>query len=436
MVGAVVLAIAISESAYQRASTSLANLEHRTRALADLSTLLRDILDAEAGQRGYLLSGRKEHLQPYDWATEDVGRALRELSAHYRDDSIMQGILHKLTEHAEAKLSELKTTIELFDAGRHDAWHELILSNIGKEKLDAVREAAAAMLDIESGRIVAERANVLRTLRISRIGIVVLLVFGVLALLLYLRQARVAIVARQQHAKELLAERDRLEREATKRTAELTELTQHLQYAREDERGRLARELHDELGALLTAAKIDTARLKRIVADSPPAFAERLQHLGATLDAGIALKRRIIEDLHPSSLKNLGLCAALEIQAREFEARCEARAQLQLQEVALSDSAQITVYRLVQEALTNVAKYARASQVWLSVAPDGQAACVSVKDNGVGFDPGQAGPGSHGLTGMRYRVQAEGGRVRIDSSPGRGTLIEAWLPLRELADGG
>ena len=122
----------------------------------------------------------------------------------------------------------------------------------------------------------------------------------------------------------MAGERDRLEGEVAARTAQLKELAQHLQTMREDERSRLARELHDELGALLTAAKLDVARLKsRLGASATPDAAERLAHLNETLNGGIALKRRIIEDLRPSSLSNLGLVAALEILLREFAARSE-----------------------------------------------------------------------------------------------------------------
>jgi signal transduction histidine kinase len=427
----VMLAIGINEMAYRNASASLASLQRRSEALKQTHTLLSKVLDAESGQRGYLLTGRPGYLEPYRGTVDDVAQSLRALALHYQDDDAVRGIVQALANRIDEKLSELKTTLDLYDQGREEAWRELMLSNIGKEKMDAVREAATALLDIESGRIVNEREHVMRTLRLSRIGIHVLALFGLVALFLYLRLVRRVDDVRHRHAEELLAERDRLERVVGERTAELTELARHLQTAREDERSHLARELHDELGALLTAAKIDTARLKRSLGDvASPAIAERLEHLGATLNSGIALKRRIIEDLRPSSLSNLGLKAALEIQVREFELRCEARVQPTLQAVSLSDSAQITVFRLVQEAMTNIAKYARASQVQLSVVCEGPTVRVAVRDDGVGFDPRTTGRGSHGLTGMRYRVEAEGGRLRVESAPGRGTLIEAWLPVR------
>lgn len=432
--GGVMLAIGINEMAYRNASASLVNLQQRTLALAETQHLLRGMLDAETGQRGFLLTGRSGYLQPYQWTVANLDKALAALAAHYRDDAVVRPIVQRLAERAQEKLSELTTTLELHDQGRDEAWRELMLSDIGKEKMDAVREAATALIDIELGRIVSERQHVLETLHLSRIGIHVLALLGMLALFLYLRLVRRVDDARHHHAQELLAERDRLEGVVGERTAELTELASHLQTAREDERSRLARELHDELGALLTAAKIDTARLKRSLGDRAPDIDERLEHLGSTLNAGIALKRRIIEDLRPSSLSNLGLNAALEIQAHEFESRCEARVHAALHEVALSDSAQITVFRLVQEALTNIAKYARASHVQLSVVPEGSMVHVAVRDNGVGFDPAAATRNSHGLMGMRYRVQAEGGRLRIDAAPGRGTLVEAWLPLRSSSE--
>ena len=233
----------------------------------------------------------------------------------------------------------------------------------------------------------------------------------------------------------MAGERDRLEQEVAARTAQLKELAQHLQTIREDERSRLARELHDELGALLTAAKLDVARLKsRLGASASADAAERLAHLNEALNGGIALKRRIIEDLRPSSLSNLGLVAALEIQLREFAARSEIAVVDQLEPVEVSPAAQLTIYRLVQEALTNVVKYAKASEVVVTLqAPSGGGALVSVRDNGVGFDTDVPRLARHGLIGMRYRVEAEGGTMRLSSKPGEGTLIEATLPPRPAA---
>ena len=168
------------------------------------------------------------------------------------------------------------------------------------------------------------------------------------------------------------AERDRLELEVAQRTAQLTELTHHLQTAREDERSRLARDLHDELGALLTSAKLDAARIKSRLAGTAPEALERLSHLVETLNSGIAMKRRIIEDLRPSALGNLGLVAALEILAREFAEQSGIAVHHALEPVPLEADAELVVYRLVQEAITNIAKYAKAKQVWVSLSAAGR----------------------------------------------------------------
>ena len=205
---------------------------------------------------------------------------------------------------------------------------------------------------------------------------------------MYLRQS----AALERHAAELKrtdAGRARpLEIEVAQRTAQLTELTQHLQTAREDERHRLARNLHDELGALLTSAKLDAARIKSRLAGTAPEALERLAHLVETLNSSIALGRRIIEDLRPSTLSNLGLVSTLEILAREFAERSGVAGALRAgARQAGSASAELMVYRLVQEAITNI------SQVRQGAAglgepgrrDDGQVQ-VSVRDDGVGFD--------------------------------------------------
>jgi signal transduction histidine kinase len=247
---------------------------------------------------------------------------------------------------------------------------------------------------------------------------------------------------RLQHLRALQAERDKLERAVQQRTETLTELARHLQTVREDERSHLARELHDEMGGLLTAAKLDLARLRARLPGMAPEVAERLEHLRATLDQGIVLKRRIIEDLRPSSLDNLGLQAALDILCREWSERSGVPIHSAVADLPLDPERSLVVYRLVQEALTNIAKYAQARNVMVRLAEVQGAAEVEVSDDGVGFNPqqrvrpqadGQArghGHGhGHGLVGMQFRVQSCGGTLRLQTAPGQGTRITARLPL-------
>jgi signal transduction histidine kinase len=251
---------------------------------------------------------------------------------------------------------------------------------------------------------------------------------SLLALFMYLRQTSALVAQRAERNRVIKAERDQLEIEIKTRTRQLIELTSHLQSVREDERALLARELHDELGALLTSAKLDVARLKSRLGTMTPEVTERIQHLTESLNNGIALKRRIIEDLRPSSLSNLGLVAALDILITEWSARTEVAVETELKPVRLLESGELTVYRLVQEALTNISKYAKASRVQVRLAAQDGVAHIAVRDNGVGFDPDRPRASVHGLLGMRYRLESEGGRLVLNSRPGQGTLIEAEIP--------
>lgn len=418
----------ISEGSYWRSVRTLDVLGTTGAAHMSLHALQRSILDAETGQRGYLLTSRNEYLQPYRNALQNIDESFLELDKYYSrdsDSSVALGKLHALTE---TRLSELAVTIRMHEDGRGAAATEIVLSDIGKEQMDAIRTVSAELMERESRYLVANRQDLLQTLSVNRIGVVILSLISLLALYLVLRRPS-ALERRQQGQRRLVqAERDRLEIEVKHRTTQLTELAHHLHTAREDERQRLARDLHDELGALLTSAKLDAARIKsRLVGSSPEALV-LLAHLVETLNGGIALGRRIIEDLRPSALSNLGLVATLEILAREFAEHSGVEVHSSLEPVALEAPAELMIYRLVQEAITNITKYAKATHVWLSLETrDGQVE-VSVRDNGVGFDITATPRSAYGLLGMRFRVEAEGGNLTLNSSPVEGTTITARLP--------
>ncbi|MEO6031319.1 MAG: CHASE3 domain-containing protein, partial [Burkholderiaceae bacterium] len=303
----------ISETSYQQAASSLESLKLTDTAHTAIQTLRRDLADAETSQRGYLLTGRKEYLTPYHAATTEVETTLDTLRRHYDPDKAGADLMQHVETVTRAKLSELDTTLRLYGEGNSDAWHELLMSNIGKEQMDSVRSLSEQLLQLESARIKAGRQSIDQTLRLSRIGITAMTALSLLALFMYLRKTNALDRQREEHQRRVEAERDQLEQKVLRRTAQLTELTRHLQTVREDERNRLARELHDELGALLTAAKLDLARLRSRLGATTPEVVERLAHLNEALNNGIALKRRIVEDLWPSALSNLGLVATLEI---------------------------------------------------------------------------------------------------------------------------
>lgn len=228
---------------------------------------------------------------------------------------------------------------------------------------------------------------------------------------------------------EALEQRDR---EATWARDQLRALSHRLQAAREEEGARIARELHDQLGQDLTALKLDLGRLKRSRQGAAGGAGELdawLDQMGDQIDACVESVRRISSELHPSVLDRLGLGAALEWLTRGFErasglpCRFEASGDPGSLEAPLAAA----LFRITQEALTNVARHAGATGVAVRLEGGTEALTVRIQDDGQGFDPATAGP-SLGLLGMRERARLVGGRLTVSTAPGRGTTLEARVP--------
>ncbi|WP_296356935.1 PAS domain-containing sensor histidine kinase [Ramlibacter sp.] len=205
---------------------------------------------------------------------------------------------------------------------------------------------------------------------------------------------------------------------------------------REQEKSRIARELHDELAQQLTALKMDTMWLRGNLGQREQALA-RLEGMLAMLDASVAATRRIAADLRPLVLDDLGLGAAVEWLAQNFTQRHGIPCDLDVNEdLELREPYATAVFRIVQESLANVAKHAHARRARVRVARMGDEMVVSVQDDGVGFrldDPRK--PQSLGLVGLRERAHLLKGTVGVDSRPGQGTRIEARIPVRDEEDG-
>ena len=425
---AALVLIGINEAGHMRSQEAVEAMNEGQQTRNAVNRLLQSMLDAETGQRGYLLTGNETYLEPYDKAVVTVQANLDELRNRYlkSPDDLQQ--FANLSREVSRKLAEMELSLRLRRQGNEDAWKLILHTDVGKEHMQSIRKQAHALIDRSAQTVEDSRHQIVQSLMLSRIGIATVTAIGLLAFYMYLRQARTLQQISQREQEVLEHERERLEGLVRERTASLSELASHLQQVREDERGFLARELHDELGALLTSAKLDVARLKSKIDHQAPDIAERLKHLNETLNSGIALKRRIIEDLRPSSLSNLGLTAALEILTREHAEGTGIEVETNLEAVELTEATQLTVYRLVQEALTNISKYAKAKKVLVTVHGYPTHVAVQVRDDGAGFDPAGVGPTSHGLAGMRHRVEAAGGRLTITSSADSGTLISAVLP--------
>jgi signal transduction histidine kinase len=420
--------VGINEAGYRQSSRALADIDAALKVRGTLNQILQNMLDAETGQRGYLLTGEASYRQPYDTAVNQVDGHLAALRQLYAERPVERTRLAELSKHVLRKIAEMDMSVRLRQDGKDEAWKFVITTDVGREEMDSIRKTAGELAEISNQTLHQSQIQVMKSLRLARIGTAIVALAAFLAFFLYLRQAHALRTIGERQQETLQRERNALEDEVRERTASLAELATHLQDVRETERGYLARELHDELGSLLTAAKLDVARLKSRLLEAPDAT-QRLQHLTELLNSGIALKRRIIEDLRPSSLSNLGLVASLEILGREFAERSGIQVQMALEPVVMDESRQLTIYRMVQESLTNIGKYADASEATIVLKNYENHAVVEVADNGKGFDPQRIRPSTHGLAGMRHRVEAARGKLTISSTPGRGTRVSAMLPI-------
>jgi signal transduction histidine kinase len=424
-----------SEWSYQRASRSLDSLGARAQARQAMQLVLRRMLDAESAQRGYLITARREYLLPLDEVHSDIDRALALLHKHYDADPATAALARQLHDRSIEKLSELRETLALHDAGQHERWRELVLSDIGREKMAEARSAVEQLLVIEDARVRGERADIYRTLELSRLGVHVSTLLALIGLVFFLRQTAALHATERAHAADLKSERDTLERQVRQRTLELSELNHHLQDVREAERSQLARSLHDNLGSLLTAAKLDMARLRRAMAGgaAPADLEGRVKHLAQTIDQGIAFKRVLIEELSPSALHNLGLRPALEILVSDLKRRSGIEVQLDAADMTLGPAPRIVAYRVVEAALSNIERHAAVKVAQVVVREqtndEGGHLVVQVRDGGVGFVPSAVPRTRHDLANLRYRVETLGGHLRVTSAPGRGTEVEAHIPL-------
>jgi PAS domain S-box-containing protein len=226
---------------------------------------------------------------------------------------------------------------------------------------------------------------------------------------------------------ELRASRTRLMQEIAARR----EVQQQLENAREAERARIAREVHDELGGALTGLKMGVRRLSR-TEGLPPEASQQFDRLAAEIDDTVQVVRRIAHDLRPAVLDDFGLLAALEWQLSEFQKRSglEIAWQSEIEQLTLSTEVAIACFRIFQEALTNIARHAHATRVEVEISQANGQLEIRIADNGVGLPAaGLAEHGHLGLVGMRERAALLGGELKLSGSPGQGTTVVLTVPV-------
>jgi signal transduction histidine kinase len=430
LLGLVLLA-ADSQSRLNAADARVHNSEQREQALDEFLALA---MDAESAQRGYLLTGEDEYLRSYTAAAGSIGQSLDRLQQAYGvEPPIAQ--LRQLREISQAKVAELDDTLGLYRQHGLNPSQSASRTQMGKRTTDQILAIVAGLRQKESSERSAATARWQTDLQVSRwitlggailnIGLVILataLVYGDMR-----RRAR--------QAADLIHQKRDLARQVDDRTRELTALSTHLQGVSELEKAALSRELHDELGGLLVAARMDLSWLQQRLPTSDPAIEQRFRRIHESLSAGVDLKRRVVEELRPTLLDNMGLFAALRWQFKESCRRSGLKCTESIPEVELtvSPEAAIGVFRVAQEALTNILKHAEATSAELAVQVAGEMFVLRIADDGRGVAPNRLQTiTSHGLAAMRHRIAALGGTWELQTPAAGGTVVIARIPMSSM----
>ncbi len=396
------------------------------KELGGLRELEHQLNDALSGARAYLLNGDSADLRRYTDAARSTDTLLRRVEEDVTREERSE--TERMTRGARERLGSLDRIVMLAQRGDREA----AIAAAGTPATKQNELALEAAIDAERARLsglhLALQATILRELQLAQTAnwyaaiasLVVLLVAGGL-MLRYLRE-------RDEAADELQALNASLEETIRQRTADLSELSQHLLTVRDEERASLARDIHDEIGSELSALILELAGLKTVVTAGKPVAEATWSRIKGALQEMTAAHRRIINALHPAILEHLGLEAAVRTVVDEVAHRHDLACVLTVDGdlSALPSGVPIAAYRLVQEAVNNVVKHAHATCLDISLARSATALTVTVTDDGIGMESHAMTKGRLGLIGMRERAYKLGGSFDVGPGPaGRGTRLVA-----------
>ena len=436
-IGFVVLLYVVAEFGRLRLVTAEGDVRRAHVQLARVVDVYQLLMDAESGHRGYLLTGDPAYLEPFQRADGRIAVITRELAETYKGkDERVRAAIHELGTVAAARMAQMKESMAVYRQQGPAAGLRLANFASRHETMARFRELAEITREYERALMASSLEKWERELTLAgRLNLATLLLGLVLTVIAATALARNQR-QRAETAAELQRQHDELKSQFDAQAAELTELARHLQHVQEEERARLSRGLHDELGGVLLAARMDVTWMQRHAAGDDADVRNRLERLKQVLDQGIELKRRVVEELRPTLLDTMGLLAALRWQSEETCRRADLRCTERFpdEEPQFNRAGAIALFRVVQEALANVAKHARASEVDIALELTDSEVVVTVRDNGVGAAPTDLNRArSHGIAGLRHRIQVLGGRLDISSTPNRGTTVRVWVPLANVS---
>lgn len=422
----VVVAVALSgivgnEYLHQRTLVRLSESHGADEVVRQGNVAHYNALDRVNSLRAYLLEPQESWIGRYHDADGRLGMSVAAITSFLENRASDRAGAERLSALFALRSADLAQGLAHAQADRRDEALTVLRESDSAGRGNALRTALQQAVELAQAHRAATDSQLLESTKTLRWSVHALLAAMMLAAYALLRQTQLIEAARRQQT-ELLS------KAVAARTAQLRELASHLITAREDERARLARELHDEIGGLLSAIKLDLARMRRNP-ELPNKAREQSEAIDRRVSEVVSLKRHIIENLRPSSLDQLGLPQSLELLCSDNAAAMEVPTHTDVAPIRLAPDLELTIYRIVQEALTNVRKYSQARQVWVSLQAQGEQVHLIVEDDGIGFEEAATGLGHHGLAGMRLRVESHAGRLEIGKrGQGSGSRIHAVLP--------
>ena len=391
------------------------------------------LYEAESAQRGYLYTGRANYLQPLRENETRIPAARTRLRAMVNDEPLQLLSIDRINALATEKIADINETVALQQSGQKEAARSIVLSDRGKNLIGEIDTEIARFLERETATLLRKSqvwADIQLAIRWGFAAIIfmnaMMIMTGAIFIIRNLARERASAVRHDLREVEFASE-------AVLRAEELRALSAHLLTVQEEERAIVARELHDELGGTLSAIKLDIIMGRDAAAKrNDEKSVARLQRATTATDGAVQFVRRLIEDLRPTLLDNLGFEAALQSLTAQFSERANCRCDISLPpgELDLSPAQSTALYRVCQEALTNVMKYAKARQVTIALTCDRANWTLMFADDGVGLAiPRLGSTTAHGLLGMRERMIALGGSFDIQGAANRGTTITAIFPL-------
>ena len=436
-IGFVVLLYVVAEFGRMRLVAAEDDVRRAQVQLARVVDVYQLLMNAESGHRGYLLTGDSTYLEPFHRAEGQIQTLSRELAETYRGkDAAVGEAIREIGVVSARRMAQMEESVAIYQQQGPAAALRLANSPYRHETMTRFREVSGIARDYERALMTRSLEQWERELTVAgRLNLATLLLGLMLTAIAAAALARIQR-QREETAAELKRQHDELRSQFDAQAAELNELARHLQHVQEEERARLSRGLHDELGGVLLAARMDVTWMQKHAADDDAEVQKRLERLKKVLDQGIELKRRVVEELRPTLLDTMGLLAALRWQSEETCRRAELRCTERFpdEEPQLNRAGAIALFRVVQEALANVAKHARASEVDIALELTDRDVVVTVRDDGTGAAQTDLNrPRSHGIAGIRHRIQVLGGRLDVSSAPGRGTTVRATVPLSSVS---